>query len=126
MLRAHRARQERAPFPTCGPLRGRRGTQGYRTAPPTLPLLITAVLALLLATVIAGSAPTPAEAQAIRGTVLDDIGGTPVLAAIVRLHRGGDLEALRGAETDSLAPEHPAEVLKGTEKIDVRWTWGEN
>jgi hypothetical protein len=28
------------------------------------------------------------------------------------------------AMLDSIAPKHPAEVLKGLEKVDVRWGWG--
>ena len=31
---------------------------------------------------------------------------------------------LSPAMVDSIAPEHPAEVLKGLDKVDVRWGWG--
>ena len=33
---------------------------------------------------------------------------------------------LSPAMVDSLSPDHPAEVLKGLDKVDVRWGWGVN
>jgi len=33
---------------------------------------------------------------------------------------------LTPAMIDSISPDHPAEVLKGLEKVDVRWGWGVN